>query len=74
MREDYAARRRALPAMEYEERLDGYRQEVERRLGDQLRTAAVHEFERFFDHVVTCFDRGTDEGECAEAWLTRAAD
>lgn len=48
--------------------LDRYRQAVERRLGDKLVLLEERDYERFFDHVITCFERGLDAAECAHAW------
>jgi hypothetical protein len=51
-----------------EDPLDRYRTEVERRLGDRLVLLDEVDYERFFDHVITSFERGLDAAECARAW------
>jgi len=52
-----------------EERLDAYRQAVERLLGMHLLPIQEDELDRFFDHVVACFERGEQEADCARGWL-----
>ncbi len=54
-----------------EDLLDRYRQAVERLLGSQLAAAGDDDFEAFFDHVSSCFDRGVDAETCALSWIAR---
>ncbi len=51
-----------------EDPLDRYRRAVEGRLGDKLVLLDEQDYERFFDHVITCFERGVGPAECARAW------
>jgi len=54
-----------------EDLLDHYRQVVERLLGPQLAAAGDDDFEAFFDHVSSSFDRRIDEETCALSWIAR---
>jgi hypothetical protein len=58
---------------EREDRLDRYRQAVERLLGDAVALAGDDDFESLFEHVSSYFDDGLDEEACARAWLLRQA-
>lgn len=60
---------RQCPSFEREDRLDGYRQAVERLLGMHILPLDDVELDRFFDHVVTTFERGIEEADCARSWL-----
>ena len=57
-----------------EDALDRYRRDVERHLGDKLVLLDEEVFERFFDHIIGSFNRGTSSAECPRTWLhpTRA--
>ena len=54
-----------------EDLLDRYRQVVERLLGSQLAAAREDDFEAFFDHISSCFDRRVEEETCALSWIAR---
>jgi hypothetical protein len=60
---------RKRPSFEREERLDGYRQAVERLLGMHILPLEDVELDRFFDHVVDTFERGIEEADSARSWL-----
>jgi len=51
-----------------EDALTLYLGNVEYLIGDRLVLVEEADYERFFEHVIRCYERGLEVSECARTW------